>query len=285
MTQISQNILHPIHFSVVRLHTYARDNALEVATGFFITGEREGEIRHALVTNWHVLAGRNPLQPTLTRHRSGAVPDSVRFTVHRLESEPGIVTIEEVTVDLYDSAGHATWSQHPSRGRLVDVGILEFGAEHVAGFNVQGVNAIASANDMAVRLGSQAFIVGYPHGFGGFVNTPIWKRGSIASEPHVGEEGANDRVLVDATTREGMSGSPVLLCADTHYLTEGGQVMQAPGAMRWIGLYSSRPSFEVMGDTGPAQVTAEIAYFIKTGPIVETLMNRTLAADRGVVPD
>ena len=139
-------------FSVVRLHTYARDNALEVATGFFITGEREGEIRHALVTNWHVLAGRNPLQPTLTRHRSGAVPDSVRFTVHRLESEPGIVTIEEVTVDLYDSAGHATWSQHPSRGRLVDVGILEFGAEHVAGFNVQGVNAIASANDMAVRL-------------------------------------------------------------------------------------------------------------------------------------
>jgi hypothetical protein len=59
---------------------------------------------------------------------------------------------------------------------------------------------------MAIEIGNEVFILGYPLGFTHFVNTPIWKRGSIASEPHIETAETKFRVVIDATTRGGMSG-------------------------------------------------------------------------------
>jgi hypothetical protein len=282
--QTQTSSLHPLHYSVVRVTTYAGDIPLETATAFFVNGQRDGQLRRALVTNWHVLSGRNPMSPGSIRHRKGGLPDNIRFGLHHPQSQPGVLTMEEVTVALYDDSGKATWSQHPTRGRDVDIGVLEFSSEVTGAFNIEGVNVIAGAYDMAIDLGSDAFIIGYPYGFSPFAQTPIWKRGSIASEPHIGI-GDNDRVLLDATTRQGMSGSPVVLRASTHYLSESGEVRLAPGALRWIGIYSSRPTFEVQDEGQRSHNFAEIGYFIKAGAVIETLTNRTLAADRDTVPD
>src|SRR4051812_28778574 len=56
---------------------------------------------------------------------------------------------------------------------------------------------------------SHCFVLGYPEGMIGPGRTPIWKRGSIASEP-----GYNWRdkpsFLIDTATRNGMSGAPVV---------------------------------------------------------------------------
>jgi hypothetical protein len=49
------------------------------------------------------------------------------------------------------------------------------------------------------------FILGFPEGMIGAANTPIWKRGSIASEPY-----QQHPYLVDSATRKGMSGAPVI---------------------------------------------------------------------------
>ncbi|HWW46265.1 MAG TPA: hypothetical protein VNZ94_00300 [Xanthobacteraceae bacterium] len=61
-----------------------------------------------------------------------------------------------------------------------------------------------------VRVGSEVFILGYPLGLASQGVVPIWKRGSLASEPLIKIEGDIPIIFVDALTRHGMSGSPVL---------------------------------------------------------------------------
>jgi hypothetical protein len=64
---------------------------------------------------------------------------------------------------------------------------------------------------MAIQIGNPIFILGYPLGFSHFINTPIWKRGSITSEPHIETAESGLKVVIDATTRQGMSGAPVIM--------------------------------------------------------------------------
>lgn len=61
-----------------------------------------------------------------------------------------------------------------------------------------------------LSVGEECFIVGYPRGLRGDGRLPIWKRGSIATEPVSTWEGKLI-FLVDTATREGMSGSPVVV--------------------------------------------------------------------------
>jgi hypothetical protein len=59
-----------------------------------------------------------------------------------------------------------------------------------------------------VEPGSPLSIVGYPMGYFGLPNYPIWKTGHVASDIHGHPD--QKHFLVDATTRDGMSGSPVI---------------------------------------------------------------------------
>lgn len=276
-----------MHFAVVRLHVYAGDIQLETATGFFMAAERDGQQTHFLVTNWHVLSGRKPNDPGVIRHSPGGLPDNIRLSLHHANSAPGVLTMEEVTLPLFAEDGAAVWWEHPTLGRRCDLGVIDLRTQLVDRFRVETVGEVANSYDMAIRLGGEVFIIGYPLGFSHFARTPIWKRGSIASEPHIEDERSEGRVVIDATTRGGMSGSPVVLRAATHFLSESGEVRQAPGAMRFLGVYSSRPAFEEPGGAGPlgSEVTAEIGYFIKSGYVTDTMLGQTPAAAKGVVPD
>jgi hypothetical protein len=59
---------------------------------------------------------------------------------------------------------------------------------------------------LRAEAGLDCFILGHPEGITGPVFTPVWKRGSIATEPHPNQP----TFLVDSATRQGMSGSPVI---------------------------------------------------------------------------
>src|SRR5271166_3805241 len=89
---------------------------------------------------------------------------------------------------------------------------------------------------MAIQIGNQVFILGYPLGFQHFIETPIWKSGVIASEPNLETPESRNRVVIDATTRQGMSGSPVIMRQKTHYLSERGNIIRHPNATRFIDL-------------------------------------------------
>ena len=58
------------------------------------------------------------------------------------------------------------------------------------------------------HVGLECAIVGYPTSSFGDLMTPIWRRGSVASEPSLPVDG-KPMFLLDATTSPGFSGSPV----------------------------------------------------------------------------
>jgi hypothetical protein len=84
------------------------------------------------------------------------------------------------------------------------------------------------------------FIIGFPLGLKNLDSLPIWKTGHIASDPNTNFNHQR-LLLVDATTRSGMSGSPVVYRAFGQYETSDGLIsIYGPPATKLVGMYSGR---------------------------------------------
>ena len=78
----------PISFTVVRLRTAFNDVQLGPATGFFYSGFIDNKPTHWLVTNWHVLSGRNSENPLRTLHTQGALPNRLSMSLVLKADQP-----------------------------------------------------------------------------------------------------------------------------------------------------------------------------------------------------
>jgi hypothetical protein len=96
---------------------------------------------------------------------------------------------------------------------------------------------------LSLTPGMDVFVLGYPLGLSGGGRFPLWKRGSIASEPDVDIDDL-PKMYIDTATREGMSGAPV--CMPKKLGSGRRKERNFPmGAMfgkghRFIGIYSGR---------------------------------------------
>ncbi len=95
---------------------------------------------------------------------------------------------------------------------------------------------------LSLTPGMDVFVLGYPRGISGGGRFPLWKRGSIASEPDVNIDDL-PKMYIDTATREGMSGAPVYAQEVGVWAPEGKKLPD--GAMfgrghRFIGIYSGR---------------------------------------------
>lgn len=122
----------PISFAVVRLHTAFNDVQLGPATGFFHSGFIDNRPAHWLITNWHVLSGRNADDPLRTLHSQGALPNRLRLSLVLRADQPEYaghrneILMQEQTMELYDAEGKAIWYQHP-RKNAIDVAVINVG--------------------------------------------------------------------------------------------------------------------------------------------------------------
>jgi hypothetical protein len=105
------------------------------------------------------------------------------------------------------------------------------------------------------------------------MKTPIWKRGAIASEPHLETTETRNRVVFDATTRQGMSGAPVIMRENSHYVSENREIKRQINATRFLGIYASRPNIPVSTNLIDEDRRAEVGFFYKSGCIHETIVN------------
>jgi len=211
---------------------------LSTATGFF--WRHEGRV--LLITNWHVLSGREPKtgQP---KSKDGALPNFIEFHF-RIKENLNLVAF--VNFSLHDSDGKNVWMQCAKYGQKLDIAFLdltetinEISKTHNVNSMPTCVNDLYEGLDMKLYLGSDVFITGFPLGLIKTDVFPIWKRGSIATEPHFPVDGL-PCFLVDATTKEGMSGAPVL--ARTFNLVESGGSISLGGGThtQFLGVYSGR---------------------------------------------
>jgi len=211
----------PLNFSTVKLETYFNDTKLGDATGFFVYLHHNGTPTHRLVTNWHVLTGRNAENPETVLHRQGAIPNRLRMSLTlrpgqpEYEGHPNKQLMQEVFIGLFNAQEEAEWAQHVEKNRF-DVAVVSPPAASIARYYIVGVNEVPQQNDMSIEIGNEVFVLGFPLGFTHLTTMPIWKRGSIATDPNLETPETGPKVVIDATTRGGMSGAPVIMRTKTH---------------------------------------------------------------------
>lgn len=223
-------------------------------TGFTVM--REG-IRY-LITNLHNFRGMSREGEVLTKH--GVTPTHVRIDASN-NLFPGVGRVQLVEALFSTQGGTPLWLQHP-KGVEFDVAALpitrnegvglmpaangyEAHANVLAGFydwTIPGAEEDGSARPY-LRPADTVSIVGFPFGFRSHDGMPIWITGTIASEPEFDYD-HRPIFLVDARTREGQSGSPVVL----HLTPNSTGVLFSDDTVRavvreksfFLGIYSGR---------------------------------------------
>lgn len=199
-----------------------------------------------LVTNWHCVSGRNPTsgQP-INEH--GALPTFIHAffrVIDRSQETPYVLPFKFHEVEF--SVSDDEWIMH-NQGRKIDIAATAIPNEiHES---VVCLRDVVKVFDPRLKAGDDVFILGYPRGVKANGTLPIWKRGSIATGPIMKAFDA-PCFLVDAASREGMSGSPVLAYAvsDAHirsldpgspsYAVE--RKLFLGRALAFVGVYSGR---------------------------------------------
>jgi len=93
--------------------------------------------------------------------------------------------------------------------------------------------------DLNLIPGGELFVVGYPLDSGQYILYPLWKRGTIASEANFYQFGKS-WFWIDATTRQGMSGSPVFF-RGTPYPSMRHNIIQSSEPFSFlVGIYSAQ---------------------------------------------
>lgn len=207
-----QRQVDPITGSVVLLKTFCASKQTGVATGFLY---RRNE-KTFLITNWHVVTGRDSTDPT--RSSTGEFCSHIQASF--LEGRGGQISLTsqiDATIPLNNSEGKGLgWLQHPSLGHQADVAAIEIVLPPGA-VNLH-LNDEKFFDRFILHVGDSVFVLGYPWGLRDQRNPlPVWKGGSVASIPGVGRN-ALPRFLIDAQTYKGMSGGPVV-CLHTLSLT------------------------------------------------------------------
>jgi hypothetical protein len=214
-----------------KLHLYYRGVPLGLATGFFKAVNEQ----IFLITNWHVVAGRDHHQTTTVLHEMGAIPDRLKLSVP-IRGQP-VKWTESIVLPLYQDADSsespekANWYEHPTYRDRVDVVAIRL--QLPSNRQVRTIDEVNSMPSMPIDIGDEVFVLGYPKGIDGGGEFPIWKRASIATEPGLTRVGPN-HVLIDTATREGMSGAPVIKMENRPIRVEGLR------PRKFIGVYSCR---------------------------------------------
>lgn len=209
---------------------------LSSATGFVV--EHQG--MHYLITNWHVISGRNNQtgQPLDTQH--GAVPNILTI-FHNVHNHLGAwIPVRE---PLYDSGNDPSsdqprWLEHPVYGRAVDVVALP-----LTDLNNVGTYPYDpwTPPTLAVGPSDMVSVPGFPFGqrAGGLL--AIWVQGAMASEPDVDIDYL-PLFLIDSRTKPGSSGSPVIAYRTGGAVTTagGGTAIFSGSIWSFLGVYSGR---------------------------------------------
>ena len=240
--------LHFLSLTTVPIEVLsAQGTHLSDATGFFY---KITDSKLFLITNWHVVTGRNHIKPS--HSKTGAVPCSLRVKLHKrqktLNEQKNIKLSSLMELDIKvnsENGNNPIWLEHPEFKERVDVVGIEIKnekeLEEKCTFN--SLNQWKSFNDRYIpQVMDDVFVVGYPWGISGSKGAiPIYKKGCIATDPIINFEG-RPRLLIDCRTTEGMSGSPVIVSHSGIWMPDGNLTDNSVfGTIdNFLGIYSGR---------------------------------------------
>lgn len=157
-----------------------------------------------LITNYHALTCRDPKQPSMLLPNCPDSPDTIELEV--LSREGDFFIYRTVVCDEIATA-NSTWIEHKDREKGVDLVAHKIMLPSNA-LTIH-LDQLGLDDEIGIEVSQDVFILGYPFD-AEMQKFPIWKRGSIASEPGYPVLGL-PRILVDTASRPGMSGAPVFV--------------------------------------------------------------------------
>jgi len=205
------------------------DKIVSQGTGFYYVHQEDKINVLYLITNYHVLTGSSP---TEKKSNKG---NSIIFQFHQSEEDLG--KIKSVKLSLYTKNNKPIWVQNSSLPEA-DLAVIPLPISIYQDFKINCISAKWAESNLKVRPTTRITLIGYPYGFYDKKNSlPIWKTGSIASEPEIDFEN-KPLFLIDVSAFPGMSGSPVFAISyGTYEQEEGGT---AVGNIRkFLGIYAS----------------------------------------------
>jgi len=255
----ARRVISELSFRSVLVEAISCGQVIGTASGFGVVYGG----KPYLITNYHVASGRHP-ETGQPLHSSGGIPDTLRVQLPDL-SRTGFVDwvpLELPVLQIGESGEeHALWLEHPLEGRAVDVVAIQLPIKVEA--LVAPYDPFDESPQLIVGPSSELSIIGFPFGRTGGGHLGIWIKGSVASEPEVALDGLT-RFLVDARTRDGQSGSPVIAYSD------GTNVAAFAGGGMTIG--SARPTVSLVGVySGRINRNSDLGYVWRTEVVRDIL--------------
>ena len=216
-------------FSVKPLYVemYRDEQKAGVATGFVVKKNDS----YYLITNWHVVTCRNPYNNNRPLSTTGVVdPNILKVWFHGLNLGNWI----SKEIDLINGTGDKLWFEH-ELGEEIDVVAVPL--EISDDIKIYDIDLTLADFDLMIYPSEAVSIIGFPMGLTSGGKFPIWQTGHVASDIDIDWNG-KPVFLIDATTKSGMSGSPVIAKRVSIYQTSQGN--KVGNAVRFLGVYSGR---------------------------------------------
>lgn len=212
------------------------DTVVSQGTGFYFIKKDtvNNQTSLYLVTNYHVLTGSAP------DDNKTPIGDNIIFFFHKEENNPSVV--KQVRFPLFTKKGIPIWISS-SKYKNADIAIIPLPLPLYSDCKIFGISDEWTQSKIVLHPTSTLTLIGYPYGFSDTTNSlPIWKTGSIASEPLIDFDG-KPLFLVDISAFPGMSGSPAFAIAYGSYESEFAMVT-AGSVKKFLGIYASMQMLE-----------------------------------------
>jgi len=223
------NVDH-ISLSTTPIFLWKGTELVSQGTGFYYASIRKDQKVLYLVTNYHVLTGSAP------EENKSPIGDSIAFHFHRSDENTGDVKVFKYKI--FTPHGLPVWvtnSSYPT----ADLAVIPLSTSFYNDCKVLCISDEWAKVDLLVKPTTSVTLVGYPYGFYDKKNSlPIWKTGTVASEPKVDFEN-KPLFLIDVSAFPGMSGSPVFAISHGTHENEDGAGVSIGGARKFLGVYSS----------------------------------------------
>ena len=195
----SRILIDPLSCVSLSLECLLQGTVIGRGTGFIIIHDGT----NYLITNWHVVTGRDRNKDQPMSSTGASDPDTISIWHHDANRFGSWhLTTERL---IAPSTGIHLWREHPL-GRQIDVIALPLSTHDNT--RVYNLDISLAQTDLLLLPSEPISIVGFPFGIAAAGKFPIWKTGHIASDIDLNYED-KPVFLVDATAKPGMSGSPV----------------------------------------------------------------------------
>ncbi len=222
--------------SVQSLYIKLFFNDIELATGTGFIAEHKD--KYYLITARHNLTGRHHDTDECLL-KVAATPNIIEIYHHKKNALGSWFPIKKPLYADNENCKLPLWIEHPTLEKKID--IVAFPLD-----NNQNVDYIPYSlkhdRTIAISPTKMVSVIGFPFGLnagvGGYM--PIWVTGFVASEPKM-DYRQLPVFLIDCHTREGLSGSPVIIHTQGPVtMDDGSTVMFSDSITNFLGIYSGR---------------------------------------------